>query len=227
MKKLATAVLSLALVTFASSAFAANAVRISQVYGGGGSASAAYVNDYVEIFNNSGVAVDISGWTIEYGSATGNWGSSALNIFTFPQGTFIQPCKYILVALSGGGGGDPLPVAPDFTGTNTLSGTTGKVGLFNTVQANVPCGSEAAGTLVDKVSYGTGNCPEVTNVPGLSSLTAAIRKLGGVQDTDVNLNDFTVEGSFAPHNSASPANTLCLATPTAPTTWGSVKNIYR
>src|SRR5688572_4124745 len=99
MKKLATAVLPLALTTLASSAFAANAVRTSQVDGVGGSASAAYVNDYVEIFNNSGAADGISGWTIEYGSATGSWGSSALNIFTFPQGTFIQPCKYILVAL--------------------------------------------------------------------------------------------------------------------------------
>ena len=227
MKKLATAVLSLALITVASSAFAASAVRISQVYGGGGSASAAYVNDYVELFNNSGAAIDISGWALEYGSATGNWGSSALNQFIFPTGTSIQPCKYILVALSGGGGGAPLPVAPDFTGTLTLSGTTGKVGLFTSLNNNLACGSEIGGTLVDKVSYGTGNCPEVTNVPGLSSLTAAIRKLGGVQDTDNNLNDFTVEGSFAPHNSQSPANTECLATPTAAKTWGSVKNIYR
>ena len=49
MKKLATAVLSLALITLASSAFAANAVRISQIYGGGGSSSAAYTTDYVEL----------------------------------------------------------------------------------------------------------------------------------------------------------------------------------
>jgi hypothetical protein len=207
MKKLATAVFSLALITLASSAFAANAVRISQVYGGGGSASAAYFNDYVELFNSTGVAVDISGWTLEYGSATGNWGSSALNIFTFPQGTFIQPCKYVLVALSSGGGGAPLPVTPDFTGTLTLSGTTGKVALFTQAagNANVACGAEAPGTLVDKVSYGTGNCPETTNVGTLSSLTAAIRKLGGMTDTDNNSSDFTIEGSFAPRNSQSPA----------------------
>jgi uncharacterized protein len=227
MKKLATAVLSLALITVASSAFAANAVRISQVYGGGGSASAAYLNDYVEIFNSSAVAVDISGWALEYGSATGNWGSSALNQFVFPVGTSIQPCKYILVALSGGGGGAPLPVTPDFVGTLTLSGTSGKVGLFTTLNNNLACGSELAGTLVDKVSYGTGNCPEVTNVPTLSSLTAAIRKVGGMTDTDNNLNDFTVEGSFAPRNSQSPGNPECLVTPTTPQSWGSMKAIYR
>jgi hypothetical protein len=227
MKKLATAVVSLALITLASSAFAANAVRISQVYGGGGSGSAAYLNDYVELFNNSGAAVDLSNWALEYGSATGNWGSSALNQFVFPVGTSIAPCKYILVALSGGGGGAPLPVTPDFTGTLTLSGTTGKVALFNALNNNLACGSELVGTLVDKVSYGTGNCPENTNVPALTSLTAAIRKLGGITDTDNNSADFTIEGAFAPHNSQSPGNPECLATPATPTSWGSMKAIYR
>jgi hypothetical protein len=227
MKKLATAVFSLALITLASSAFAANAVRISQVYGGGGSASGVYTHDYVELFNNSGAAVDISGWTIEYGSATGNWGSSALNIFTFPQGTFIQPCKYILVAQSSGTGGVPLPVTPDYTGTLTMSQSSGKVALFNAVNANLACGSELPGTLVDKVSYGAGNCPEVTNVGTLAATTAAIRIGAGTQDTDNNNADFTIEGSFAPHNSASPANTACLATPATTSSWGQVKNIYR
>ncbi len=229
MKKLLTILCALALITGATSAHASNAVRISQVYGGGGSASAAYFNDYVELFNSTGAAVDMSGWTLQYGSATGNWGSSALNIFTFPAGTFIQPCKYVLVALSSGGGGAPLPVTPDFTGTLTLSGTNGKVALFSTGvgNANVACGAEAAGTIVDKVSYGTGNCPEVTSVPTLSSLTAAIRKVGGLTDTDNNSADFTVEGSFAPRNSQSAANPTCLATPATPKSWGSVKNIYR
>jgi hypothetical protein len=41
------------------------------------------------------------------------------------------------------------------------------------------------------------------------------------------VNDFTVEGSFAPNNSQSPANTACLATPVVPGSWGAVKNIYR
>lgn len=227
MKKLATAVLSLALITLASSAFAANAVRISQIYGGGGSSSAAYTHDYVELFNSSGVAVDISGWAVEYGSATGNWGSFAGNVFVFPAGSFIQPCRYLLISGSSGTGGVALPVAPDHVGALTLSGTTGKVALFTTANVNLACGSELPGTIVDKVSYGTGNCPETTNVPSLSSLTAGIRKLSGMQDTDNNSADFTVEGSFAPRNSQSPANAECLATPATPTSWGSMKAIYR
>ena len=226
MKKLVTTLALLAICS--TSALAANAVRISQVYGGGGSGTAAYFDDYVELFNSSGSAVNISGWVLEYGSATGNWGSSALNIFTFPQGASIAPCSYVLVGLSNGGGGAPLPVTPDYTGTLTLSGTAGKVALFSvaTGNANVACGAEA-GPIVDKVAYGTGNCPEVAAVPALTSLTGAIRKVGGLTDTDNNLNDFTVESSFTPHNSHSPANTSCLATPATNGTWGSVKALYR
>lgn len=226
MKKLVTTLALLAICS--TTALAANPVRISQVYGGGGSASAAYFNDYVELFNSGGAAVNLSGWTLEYGSATGNWGSSALNIFTFPQGASIAPCSYVLVALSSGGGGAALPVTPDYTGTLTLSGTTGKVALFSTAtgNANVACGAEA-GPIVDKVSYGTGNCPEGTNVPALSAFTAAVRGNGGLNDTDNNLNDFTVEGSFAPRNSGSPANTACLATPASNSSWGAVKSLYR
>ena len=223
MKKLATAVLSLALITFASSAFAANAVRISAVYGGGGSASGVYNTDYVELFNSSTVAIDISGWAVEYGSATGNWGSSGTNIAVIPAGTFIQPCKYYLVGGSSGPAG--LPVQPDLIGTLTISQTTGKVAVFTTTNANVACGSEVG--LVDKVSFGTGNCPEVTNVGSLSATTAAIRKVGGMVDTDNNLSDFTVEGSFAPRNSQSPGNPECLVTPATPQSWGSMKAIYR
>ncbi len=225
MKKLATAVFSIALITLASSAFAANAVRISQVYGGGGSGTAAYTHDYIEIFNSSGAAIDISGWALEYGSATGNWGSSGTNQFVFPSGTFIQPCKYILVSASSGTGGVALPIPADFTSTLTLSGTTGKVALFTTLNNNIACGSETG--LVDKVSYGTANCPETTNAGGLTSLQAAIRAAGGLQDTDNNSADFTVESTFTPRNSQSPANTACLATPATPSTWGQVKNIYR
>lgn len=225
MKKLATAVLSLALITIASSAFAASAVRISQLYGGGGSSSAAYTHDYVELFNSSTLPVDISGWAIEYGSATGTWASFSGNIYVFPAGTIIQPCQYRLISGSSGTGGVPLPVAPDHVAALTLSGTNGKVGLFTTSNVNVACGSETG--LVDKVSYGTGNCPETTNVPALTSLTAAIRKVGGMQDTDNNSADFTVEGSFAPRNSVSPGNPECLATPATPQSWGSVKAIYR
>jgi len=68
---------------------AANPVRISQVFGGGGGSSPIYNYDFVELFNASGVPIDISGWAVEYGSATGNWGSSTSNIVILPAGSTI------------------------------------------------------------------------------------------------------------------------------------------
>ena len=70
------------------------AVKISQVYGGGGSASGAtYTKDYVELYNSSCTPVSVAGWVIEYGSATGNWGSSASNYFTLPAGVTLEVDK--------------------------------------------------------------------------------------------------------------------------------------
>ncbi len=222
-------VTTLALIaTCAAPALAANQVRISQIYGGGGatSGSPTYNQDYVEIYNNGTTAVNIGGWAIEYGSATGNWGSSGTNQFTFPGGTIIQPCQYLLIAQSSGTVGPSLPVTPDFTGTLTMSATTGKVALFNALNNNLACGSELAGTLVDKVSYGTGNCPENTNVGTLSNGSGAVRNNAGADDTDHNLNDFTIVVNPVPRNSSS-FNPACLVTPTRSSTWGAVKSIYR
>jgi len=155
MKRIATLLALLALA--AAPAYAANAVRISQAYGGGGGGSGTYLFDYVELFNNGATNVNIGGWVLEYGSATGNWGSTAINIFTFPANTMIQPCQYMLIQLGTmGTAGVALPVTPDFVTTNlSMSQSNGKVALFNAVNANVACGSETPGTIVDKVAWGT------------------------------------------------------------------------
>ena len=230
MKRFATTLALLAVC--AAPALAANQVRISQVYGGGGGGTGTYLRDYVEIYNSGVTAVNIGGWTLEYGSATGNWGSSAGNIFTFPIGTIIQPCQYLLLeAGASGTAGAPLPVPADFSTSTagfSMSATSGKVGLFNTGtgNANVACGSEAGGSIVDKVAYGTSNCAEGTAVGLLSSTQACVRNGGGNTDTDNNLNDFTISGTPVPRNHSS-FNPNCLITPTKSSTWGSVKAIYR
>lgn len=188
-------------------------VRISQVYGGGGStsASATYKKDYVELFNSGSQPVNVSGWVIAYGSATGNWASSTSNAFTLPKGTVIQPCGYLLLACgTASTGGADLPVTADFTTNNiNISATSGKVALFTAPNANVACGSEIAGTLVDKVAFGTSNCAEGTAVAVLSNATGAVRNGGGMADTDINSVDFAVVSSPVPRSSQSPTNPEC------------------
>jgi hypothetical protein len=231
MKKSVIALFSIVALCAATSSFAANPVRISQVYGGGGGTSGLYMQDYVELFNNSGSPVDISGWTLHYGSATGNWSSfpgPPPNYFTFPQGTIIQPCKYLLISAgTAGTGGGPFPVTPDFdAGGINMAAANGKVAIITAVNANVACGAET-GTIIDKVAYGTANCAEGSAAGALSSTQGAVRNGAGTVDTDNNNGDFTVVLNPIPRNSASPANTECLATPASPSSWGTVKNIYR
>ncbi len=230
MKKLAIVLVILAL---AAPAFAVSPnVRISQVYGGGGSTSTAPVpafnQDYVEIYNASNSAVDISNWTIEYASNTGNWGSSAGNIFTFPAGTTIPACSYILVGGAWAATYTGAPVPYDFAGLFAASATGGKIALFNAVNTNLACGSELPGTLVDKVSYGTtANCAEGANTGALSTVLAAFRNQGGYMDTDNNLADFTI-ATPAPRNSLSPINQECgVPVGNEVESWGSLKATYK
>src|SRR6516162_9712814 len=58
---------------------------IDQVYGGGGASSATpFCNDAVEIHNNSAAPVNLGGKSIQYGSSTGNFGSTAALVFALP-----------------------------------------------------------------------------------------------------------------------------------------------
>ena len=67
-------------------------IVISQVYGGGGNDGGIYTYDFVELFNRGTTPVSLSGWSIQYTSATGtgNLGSSASQLTPLPDVT-LQP----------------------------------------------------------------------------------------------------------------------------------------
>jgi DNA/RNA endonuclease G (NUC1) len=193
-------------------------VVISQVYGGGGasSGSPAYTHDYVELHNMTATAVPIGNWSIQYGSSTGQFGSSAGNIFVFPTGTSIGAGQYLTVKL-----GAPGTVGGTFTSDFTSSGlsmaaASGKVALVTSSGAlgcgatATPCATNDA-RILDKVAYGASNNAETTpvnNGTGLNSSNGAIRKNLGCLDTDNNFSDFvvaTVAGGLVPRTAGSPA----------------------
>ncbi len=195
-------------------------VVISQVYPGGGSGTAGvtYKYDYIELHNISAVTQDISSFSLQYGSATGNFGSSATQIYGFQANTTIPAGGYLLLqAGSAGGQGADLPVTPDFISANlNLGGTNGKIALVNMV-TGLGCGATATpcslpvAAIIDLVSWGTANNAEGgAAVPALSITTGAIRKINGCQDTDNNLTDFDVVTNPVPRNSASATN-ICGA----------------
>jgi len=234
MKKATTLILALALGAFAAqSASAAGTVRISQVYGGGGGGTGTYLYDYVELFNSSGAAVNIGGWSLQYGSSTGtSFASSTINMALIPAGATIPACGYYLCQVgSAGSGGVALPVTPDqVTSGPAMAQAAGKIALVsNQIFPHACSGNSVGGDYVDVVGYGAANCFETAFAPTLSSTTVEVRKLGGMQDTDDNSADFVAQGTNITtlHNTQSPGNIDCLATPTMPSTWGKIKVLYR
>ncbi|MGE5357526.1 MAG: lamin tail domain-containing protein [Bacteroidales bacterium] len=184
---------------------ASTTIVISQVYGGGGNSGATYKNDFIELFNVGASPVDVTGWTVQYASSAGStWQKTTLN------GT-IQPGHYYLVQEAQGSGGTVSLPTPDASGAIAMSATAGKVALVGdstTLAGTCPTG------LVDFVGFGGANCSETSPTPTLSNTTAALRKGGGVTDTDNNSADFTV-GAPTPRNSSCTLSGCMPPTPKA------------
>jgi predicted extracellular nuclease len=175
-------------------------VVISQVYGGGGNTGATYTHDFIELYNRSSSPVSLAGWSVQYASAAGtSWAVTALS-------GSIQPGNYYLIQeAAGAGGSTPLPT-PNATGSIAMSATAGKVALVNSTTALSGTGCPFAASVVDFVGYGsTANCSETSPTATLSNTTAAIRKLGGAQDTDNNSVDFDIAAPN-PRNTPPPVN---------------------
>ena len=214
MRKIAIALLALGLVV-ATTAYASTPVRISQVYGGGGGY---YQCDYVELFNNSGCPVDIGGWSVQYGGATGStFGSSTYNYALIPSGATIPACGYYLITGACSTAGADLPVTPDLKIPTSpplwqfnFSATAGKVALFNDQVFNRTC-AQALAVAVDLVGYGAANCCETALAPGLDNMHVLVRAGAGAVDNDNNSTDFSsVAEPWPMHNSASPRNPDCI-----------------
>jgi predicted extracellular nuclease len=206
-------VIAAAIAGFFALAGTANAtsdVVISQIYGGGGNAGATYTHDFIELFNRGFTIIDTTGMSVQYGSTTGNLGSSS-SLVTPLFGGFLAPGQYLLVQeAQGAGGTTPLP-SPDVTDPTpiAMSATGGKVALVSTTTGlncgatATPCGAGALAQIIDLVGYDGANMFEGAPTPTLSNTTAALRNNNGCTETDNNAADFSVGGPN-PRNSAWP-----------------------
>lgn len=177
-------------------------VVISQVYGGNG---VTFNRDYVELFNATSQPVDVTGWSLQYSSATGT-GLFSGNGVTVLTGV-IQPGQYYLVAFATATAGASL-TGENANGTTNLSGASGKVVLVNNSNGlacnggSSPCNATQQAQIVDLVGYGTANYFETQAAPALTSSTALLRAGNGCTDTNNNSTDF-VTGAPTPRNTAS------------------------
>lgn len=188
--------IAVGVLAFALAGAAHAQVVISQVYGGGGNNGAPLRNDFIELHNNGASAVDLSGWSVQYASATGtSWQRTELS------GSIAPGAYYLVQQAQGANAAAPALPTPDVVGNIPMNGTTGKVALLNII--TVLSGACPTGS-VDFVGFGTtANCAEGSApTANLGNATAALRADNGCTDTANNGADFSV-GAPVPRNSAS------------------------
>jgi hypothetical protein len=200
--------LILALVTFLLAVPAAHAAPsqlvVSQVFAAGGNAGASFTNDYVELFNRGNASIDLTGWSIQYATATGtSWSPTNL------AGSVSPGRRYLVELGSGGTAGSALPT-PDATGTVNLAASGGKVALVQDTTA-LSCGAtpgscSATASVRDLVGYGStaSDYEGAAAALGLTSSTALVRAGDGCTDGTSNAADFSTAPP-SPRNSSSAA----------------------
>ena len=174
-------------------------IVISQVYGGGGNSGAYFKNDFIELFNKGTTAVDLSGWSVYYASASGSFSSGSSGLTTIPANTpLLQGGHYFLIQEAAGSNlaAAALPT-PDATGSLTLSSSGGKVALVAAgASIGGTSGCSGAGAVladagIDDLLGVTGaSCFEGTAAPASANATALVRAQAGCQDTNRNGDDF-------------------------------------
>jgi len=194
-------------------------VKISQVYGGGGNTGAPTTNDYIEIYN-SGPPQLLTGWSIQYASATGAFSAAASSTTALPAVT-LGTGQYLLIQQAVGatvpaGQGPALPTA-QATNTIAMSATDFKIALVNgppLLTTGTPTYSTNT-NMVDFVGAGTANWNDTAaaggansaanNAPPGSNIYAIYRRECGALDTNSSRNDWAV-GFPAPRNTATAVN---------------------
>lgn len=210
--KLASVAAMLATILLtASSARAAGSttVDIAEVYGGGGNSGSTYKNDFIVLFNRSASPVNITGWSVQYFSATGTTVGTNLTVLsgTIPVGGY-----YLVQEAAGTGGTTSLPT-PDATGGIALAAGAGKVALVNNSTALTSASPTGTG-IIDFVGFGTtASTFEGTGpTPAPSALVSAQRGNSGCTDSDNNASDFTTAAPN-PRNSSSPTHSCAVILP--------------
>jgi hypothetical protein len=161
-------------------------VVISQFYPGGGGSSSQWNLRYVELYNRSSVSVDLSGYTLQYSSATNtttsSWAWAALS-------GVLPPNSYHLVGLGPTGTtGQGLVVDELFSTFPSIAPAGGKLAL---VRGTAPLAGACPPVPGDLVGYGsTANCS--VGAPAVTAGTQALVRGGaGCQESGNNFNDFT------------------------------------
>ena len=177
---------------------------IAELYVNGGSTNAPYRNKFVELHNPTDAAIDLSGWSLQYRSATGT-GDFTANIAL--SGTIPAGGDFLVQGGSNAGNGELLTnvdlEAPELNmaaGGGVVALVEGTSLLTGAVTGDVVTDPDwAAAGGVDLVGYGTANTFETARTTGPSATTdpkSIVRT--DAADTDVNSADLTLTETVTP-----------------------------
>ncbi|WSG42317.1 ExeM/NucH family extracellular endonuclease [Dactylosporangium sp. NBC_01737] len=180
---------------------------ISEVYVNGGSSGASYFNKFVELYNPTAGAIDLSGDTLQYRAPTSTVVPSGSQVFTL-TGTVAAHGHFLIQLPSNNAGtnpGGPLPTPDLSTGTSVNPGAGGGT-LYIAASATGVLPTDAS--VIDRIGWGTSNAPEGTASSGNSLVLSYQRDAAGA-DTDVNGTDFHTAAPV-PQNAASDGGTTTV-----------------
>ncbi len=207
--------------TAPASAAPSTGVAITEVYGSNG-ATNLYNQDFVELTNSSASTVNVTGWSVQYRSATSGTGASSKVDLT---GTIPAGGSLLVggaVSTCTGACTNTLPT-PDAEGTSmNLSGTAGVVILSNenTLLTNAVIGAGDVrdnAKVVDLVGYGSTanvfeNAATASSGPSAApSNTTTLKRTAA--DADDNSAEFAASAPGTPTNAAPVVRALSAADP--------------
>ncbi|QDF05504.1 lamin tail domain-containing protein [Myxococcus xanthus] len=179
-------------------------------------------DEFIELYNPTSSAVDISGWKLQYKSATGTTGYNSS--FALPAGSVIAPRSYFLVVSTGyaSSSGNTVTGNANWGGTIAMGGSAGHVRLGYPEMALTD--AITSPLVVDTVGYGSNaNQPEGTRIATVppvagsyerkasaistveSMTTGADALQGNGHDSNDNSADFILRPTRQPQNASSAA----------------------
>lgn len=165
-------------------------VMIYAVYGGGGNSGAPYTNDFIILYNGSNQDVDLTDWSLQYGSAkaTGNLSGGDSNLKKL-SGIIKAYGFYTIIAAKGNNIVSDLPFQSTADEISALAiGATNFKIYLSTTTTSINADNFNSTSCVDMVGAGTATNVEGTAAPGPNATSYIKRK--ALLDTDNNANDF-------------------------------------
>ena len=209
-----------------------SALKIYQIYGGGGNSGATWKSDFVVLFNSGESPASLNGCSLQVPTGAGptTWPvpSSTTYRVNLPNAT-VPAGGYYLVqtfTLTNPSGATLSPIPDAVFNTLNLATTEGKLALMSsTASGSGACAGlplSSGGTVIDFVSFGNntgaaGTCNSATQMPSDLSLTTWATRVfedgtpSCPQDTDDHGVDFTI-GTSPIKNSASPLTPCVIPT---------------